>query len=39
MTWALEEREAERADGNILKADSKKGLKGTEEKRGDLGKV
>ena len=29
------EREAEKAGGNILKADSKKSLKVTEEKRGD----
>ena len=36
---AVREREAEEAGGNILKADSKKSLKGTEEKRGDLGNV
>ena len=33
---AVREREAEKADDNVLKADSKKILKGTEEKRGDL---
>jgi len=33
---AVREREAEEAGGNVLKADSKKSLKSTEEKRGDL---
>jgi len=33
---AVRDREAEEAGGNVLKADSKKSLKGTEEKRGDL---
>ena len=32
-------RVAEGTGGNILKADSKKTLKDTEEKRGDLGNV
>jgi hypothetical protein len=36
---AVKDREAEEAGGNFLKADSKKCLKFTEEKRGDLGNV
>ena len=32
-------REAEETGGNILKADSKKSLKDTEEELGDLGNV
>jgi len=35
---AVREREAEEAGGNVFKADSKKSLKGTEEKRGDWSK-
>jgi len=35
----VREREAEEAGDNVLRADSKKSLKGTEEKRGDLGNV
>ena len=36
---ALREREAEKLGGNVLKADNEKSLKGTEEKRGDLGNI
>ena len=39
--WKQTERgkEVEEAGGNVLKADSEKRLKGTEEKRGDWGNV
>ena len=35
----VREIEAEEAGGNVLKAGSKKSLKSTEEKHGDLGNV